>query len=331
MDVPALLRWYRAHARDLPWRAEVSPYRTLVSELMLQQTRVETVIPYFHRFLSEFPTVEALAAAPTERVLELWSGLGYYSRARNLQAAAQAVVARGGFPTTIEGLRELPGVGPYTAGAVGSIAMGLDAALVDGNVERVLSRLHAWERATKQQLWAAAEAGLPKGEAGDYNQSLMELGATTCTPKSPKCLICPVRGDCAGIGAPERYPAPKEKKAIPSATVHAVVVRRDGRILLARRPEQGLLAGLWELPQAEELGAINARIGMTLRDATFVGEVSHTFSHLHLLTRVHLAEADGEPQAIGYPDARFVPVHEVDGMALSTCARKTLRLTGSAR
>ncbi len=177
----------------------------------------------------DFPTVEALASAPTERVLERWSGLGYYSRARNLQKAAQAVVAGGGFPRTIEGLRALPGVGPYTAGAIGSIAFGLDAPVVDGNVERVLARLHAEPNPTKPWLWATAGEWLPLGEAGEYNQALMELGATVCVPRGPKCLVCPVRPDCQGVGSPERYPAAKVKKAVTrSRAVAAWIVREGG-------------------------------------------------------------------------------------------------------
>lgn len=324
MDVAALLGWYRAHRRRLPWREEVSPYRTLVSELMLQQTRVETVIPYFERFMTDFPTVEALAAAPEERVLERWSGLGYYARARNLQAAARAVVARGGFPTDLEGLRALPGVGPYTAGAVASIALGLDAPVVDGNVERVLSRIFAWEKATKTQLWEAAAGALPPGEAGDYNQALMELGATLCTPKGARCLLCPLRSDCRGD--PERHPAAKVKKEVPRAEAAAVALWRDGRLLLGRRPSPGLLAGLWELPTAEDPARALARVGLEGQAGPLLGEVRHVFTHLHLLTRVYAARAEGEAWPAGYPDLRWAPVEALDGMALSTLARKTLRL-----
>lgn len=329
MDVPALLAWYRANRRRLPWREEVSPYRTLVSELMCQQTRVETVVPYFERFLRDFPTVEALADAPLERVLERWSGLGYYSRARNLHNAAKAVVERGGFPRDAAGLRELPGVGPYTAGAVASIALGLDEPVVDGNVERVLCRWHAWERPAAKALWARARELVPRGEAGDWNQALMELGATVCTPRSPTCLLCPVRTGCAGAGDAERYPAKVEKKKSPEAKAVAALIRRDGRVLLARRPAEGLLAGLWELPQGpgdDLAGALRGRLGLDLRDAVPLGDVVHVFSHLRLTTRVFAAEADGEPAPVDYADARWVPVGEVDAMALSTLARKTLRL-----
>lgn len=336
MDVPALLAWYRAHRRSMPWREHVSPYRTLVSEIMLQQTRVETVIPYFERFMRDFPTVEALAEAPLERVLERWSGLGYYSRARNLHAAARAVASAGGFPKDAEGLRGLPGVGPYTAGAVASIALGLDEALVDGNVERVLCRQNAWAEDPKKigkRLWATARALLPKGEAGDFNQALMELGATVCTPLRPTCLTCPVRSTCAGVGAPDRYPAKVAKAAVPEANAVAARLWEDGRVLLAKRPAEGLLAGLWELPggPGDDLGAALAtRVGLALADATPLGVVTHVFSHLRLHTTVYAASATGEAVAAGgYQEVRWVPAAEVDGMALSTLARRTLSL-GSA-
>jgi A/G-specific adenine glycosylase len=336
MEVAALLAWYRAHHRSMPWRDVVSPYRTLVSEIMLQQTRVDTVIPYFERFMKEFPTVEALAEAPLERVLERWSGLGYYSRARNLHGAARAVATAGGFPKDAEGLRSLPGVGPYTAGAVASIALGLDEALVDGNVERVICRQMAWAedpKRIKARLWDKAREWLPKGHAGDFNQALMELGATICTPSSPLCLICPVRAGCAGVDAPERYPAKEKKAAVPEAVAVAALLRAEGRILLARRPPTGLLAGLWELPGAvgSDLGAALAdRLGLSLVDATALGTVTHVFSHLRLHTTVFEARADGVPVAGGgYQDVRWVPAGDVDGMALSTLTRRTLRL-GSA-
>ena len=331
MDSAALLTWYRAHRRPLPWREEVSPYRTLVSELMLQQTRVDTVIPYFERFLRAFPTVEALAAAPLEAVLERWSGLGYYSRARNLQGAAQAVVARGGFPTTVEGLRALPGVGPYTAGAVASIALGLDAAVVDGNVERVLCRQSGWAedpKRIKARLWAAAERLVPAGEAGDWNQALMELGATVCTPAHPRCLICPVRPSCVGVGDPERYPQKEPRPEVPTAQAVAAVATRDGALLLARRPEMGLLAGLWEPPMGEgtDVGAmLGRRLGLVVVEAAEVGRVTHVFSHLRLQVTVHTATVAGDAAARDYQDVRWVSRSAADGMALSTLARKLLR------
>ncbi|MFZ5481908.1 MAG: A/G-specific adenine glycosylase [Myxococcota bacterium] len=323
MNVPALLAWYRAHRRRMPWRDEVSPYRTLVSEIMLQQTRVDTVIPYFERFLRDFPTVDALAAAPLERVLERWSGLGYYSRARNLHACAKAIAAAGGFPRDAAGLRALPGVGPYTAGAIASIALGLDEPVVDGNVERVLARQHADARPAKAWLWATARDLLPRGEAGDFNQALMELGATVCAPQRPGCLICPVRASCRGADAPERYPAPPPKKTTPEAIAVAALIRDAGRVLLARRPPTGLLAGLWELPggMGDDLAAALAG-RVRVSDARPLGTVTHVFTHLRLHTTVYAAV--GEP--VLAEDLRWVAEAELDGMALSTLARRTIAL-----
>ncbi len=341
LDTAALLAWYRAQHRRMPWRDDVSAYRTLVSEIMLQQTRVDTVIPYFEKFMAAFPTVTDLAGAPLERVLERWSGLGYYSRARNLQAAARAIVANGGFPSEVRGLLELPGIGPYTAGAIASIALGQDEAVVDGNVERVLCRQGAWAedpKRIKARLWERARAILPPGQAGDFNQALMELGATVCTPSKPSCLLCPVRPSCAGVDAPELYPKKAPAAAVPSQVAVAAVIREEGRILLARRPATGLLAGLWELPggAGDTLAPVlRARLGLDVLDAQRLGDVTHVFSHLRLLTTVFEASVGGTPappcpvRTGDYQEVRWVPVASVDAMALSTLARKTLRL-GSA-
>ncbi len=329
-----LLSWYRAVKRDMPWRRDVSAYRTLVSELMLQQTRVETVIPYFERFTAEFPTVQALAAAPESRVLELWAGLGYYSRARNLQRAAQAVALAGGFPSTVEGLRALPGVGPYTAGAIASIALGLPAALVDGNVERVLARLHAMPdagAALRRRVWEQAEAAvlaaehLEVGSAGDHNQALMELGATVCTPRSPRCGSCPVATGCEGRGDPERYPAKEAKKASPTVSATALVQVVEGRVWLVRRPP-GLLGGLWEPPITAQWLA---------DPGESVGAVTHVFSHRKLIVDVRVrsgAARAREPQPLpepvlttgAYVEEAWVPLGEVEFRALSRLAWKVL-------
>ena len=336
MDTARLLDWYRRHRRSMPWREEVSPYRTMVSELMLQQTRVDTVIPYFHKFMEAFPTVEALAEAEEERVLERWAGLGYYRRARQLQAAAKAIVASGGFPSTAEGLRGLPGIGPYTAGAIASIALHLDEPVVDGNVERVLCRFDAKAEDPKKiaaQLWSRARALLPAGEAGDFNQALMELGATVCTPTSPRCLICPIREGCQGRGDPERYPKKPVKAATPEARACAVQLRRGDKILLARRPDTGLLAGLWEPPmgaQPNPAAVLSERLGLRLLRATPTHTVVHVFTHLRLTVEVWSGEAEGDPaplpcpSAPAYQDARWFSAADLETAALSTLARKLL-------
>lgn len=290
---------------------------------MLQQTRVDTVIPYFERFIARFPTPEALALEDEEIVLEYWSGLGYYSRARNLHRAARAVVALGGFPNNDEGLRTLPGVGPYTAGAVGAIALGLDSPLVDGNVERVFARFYAVEIPEKKWLWDTATRLLPRGEAGDYGQALMELGAMVCTPRGPRCLICPVNSGCSGKGNAEDYPAPKPKKAVPREQAVAFVVRGEGTFLLARRPNEGLLGGMWELPGArigEHAGWLPGRE---------LGSITHVFTHLHRVATVVEPASVGTTAALGYVEERFVTAEAAKTMALSTFARKTLKLVGS--
>ena len=253
-----LLSWFDQHRRDLPWRRTSDPYKIWLSEVMLQQTRVETVLPFYGRFLERFPTVEDLAKAAVEEVLALWSGLGYYRRARQLHAAARKVAAAGAFPSTVEGLLGLPGVGAYTAAAVASIAFGVAAPVMDGNVERVLSRLLALGEeprcggARRKLLTAAAELLDPR-RPGDSNQALMELGATLCSPRHPKCLLCPLLAGCraAGEGEPERYPLPRAKREPERHRVLVAVVADGGGVLLFRRPDDStLLAGTWELPWA---------------------------------------------------------------------------------
>ncbi|MEA2694383.1 MAG: A/G-specific adenine glycosylase [Acidobacteriota bacterium] len=256
----ALLAWFDRHRRDLPWRRTSDPYRIWLSEVMLQQTRVETVLPYYERFLLRFPTIEALAAAEVEEVLALWSGLGYYRRARQLHAAARQVAASGaGFPRTLAGLRELPGVGDYTAAAVGSIAFGIAEPVLDGNVVRVLSRFLALEedprsRGGRDRLLAAGREFLAAERPGDSNQAMMELGATLCLPKAPRCLLCPLATGCraAAAGEQDRYPPPKRRRETVRVRLVVAVVEGPGGLLLFRRPEGStLLAGTWELPWVE--------------------------------------------------------------------------------
>lgn len=251
-----LLAWFDLHRRDLPWRRTHDPYAIWLSEVMLQQTRVETVLPFYNRFLERFPTVADLARAGIEEVLTLWSGLGYYRRARQLHAAARKIAELGAFPATLEGLLALPGIGAYTAAAVASIAFGVVTPVMDGNVERVLSRCLALEADPKssgarRQLLAAAAELLDLSRPGDSNQALMELGATLCSPRRPKCLLCPLRPGCraAREGDPERYPVGRVKREPERHRLAVAVVERNGGVLLFRRPEDSaLLAGTWELP-----------------------------------------------------------------------------------
>lgn len=339
--------WYAAHARVLPWRSEPTPYRVWMSEIMLQQTRVDTAIPYFERFQEAYPTVEELAAAPEEEVLSHWAGLGYYRRARSLHAAARMVVERGGFPDTVEGLLELPGVGRYTAGAIASIAFQLPAPILDGNVARVLSRLLAYEGvvdkpAGQRHLWAAAELLVDPADPSGHNQGLMELGALICSPRSPRCEDCPLMEDCQGRagGQVERYPIKTpRKKPVKVRAVAGLLLDPDRGILLARRPEGGLLGGLWEVPGGdwpERIsasvalgGAWNDRLGVQVQIGGLLGEVEHIFTHRRLRLVVHEIESvQGEPVAQGYPEVRWVDRQAILQMPLSRLTQKVLATVG---
>ncbi len=252
-----ILDWYSQHGRVLPWRDNPDPYSVWVSEIMLQQTRVDTVIPYFQRWMDRFPVVEKLAAATEQEVLSQWEGLGYYSRARNLYKAAGMIVEKygGRLPDDLVELRKLPGVGKYTVGAIASMAFGVDAPTLDANIRRVFSRVfNVVEPADSAQgekiLWGLAEKHLPKGRAGDYNQALMDLGAAICLPHNPDCQHCPLKNLCKArmLGIQELRPALKPKYKIPHFIVTAAVIKRNGKILLAKRPSRGLLGGMWEFP-----------------------------------------------------------------------------------
>jgi A/G-specific adenine glycosylase len=299
-DAALLLGWYDRHRRDLPWRARpgetADPYRVWLSEIMLQQTTVVTVAPYFARFVARWPDIRALAAATLDEVLHEWQGLGYYARARNLHACARAVVARHGgvFPRDPVALRALPGIGDYTAAAIAAIAFDHPSAAVDGNVERVVARLFAVAEAlpqAKPRLWALATALVPQERAGDFAQAMMDLGAVLCTPRRPRCVLCPWRGDCAAAaaGIQERLPARAEK---PERPVRYGVVfwleRDDGAVMLRRRPEKGLLGGMIELPSTPwretpwgEAEAINGAPAATEWSA-LPGTVQHGFTHFRL-------------------------------------------------
>ncbi|HIS69405.1 MAG TPA: A/G-specific adenine glycosylase [Candidatus Gallacutalibacter stercoravium] len=293
--VEPLLAWYGKNARVLPWREQPTPYRVWISEIMLQQTRVEAVKPYFERFIARLPDVAALANVEEDELLKLWEGLGYYSRARNLQRAAQQIMRLygGNLPADPAALLALPGVGEYTAGAVASIAFGLPVPAVDGNVLRVFARVTASQGdITSPQVRAAArnaaQAVIPADRPGDFNQALMELGATVCLPNgAPQCLLCPVRELCAARqeGQEGNLPvrAPKKPRRVEQRTVF-VLCSEDGRIALHKRPSKGLLAGLWELPNVEgwltpeEAGRFAPRL--CLGPAQPLGEAKHIFTHV---------------------------------------------------
>ena len=269
-----LLRWYRKHGRDLPWRRTDDPYAIWIAEVMLQQTRVETVGPYFGRWLAAFPDIRSLARAPEQRVLKVWEGLGYYSRARNLHEAAQVVASRygGRLPRTVAELRCLPGIGPYTAGAIASIAFGERASVLDGNVARVLARLFDVRVPVdspkgRRLLWQLANACLPARRTGDHNQALMDLGATICRPKDPDCAACPLSGLCLAAERRTQHKRPVRlgRRATPSHVHASAVIKRRGRFLLIRRPANGLLGGLWEFPQVRLNGSSTAGLTRLLR------------------------------------------------------------------
>jgi len=310
-----LLAWYAVNARTLPWRGHPDPYAVWVSEIMLQQTQVETVSPYFERWMARFPTLEALAAASEQEVLALWEGLGYYSRARNLWRAARQVWEAGGqMPRTAADLALLPGVGRYTAAAIASMAFGQDEAALDGNIRRVLARvfnvtLPARSPEGERQLWALAQQHLPPGRAGDYNQALMDLGSQICTPRAPACLVCPLQALCqaAALGLQAERPVMSARPPVPLWTVTAAVIWRADRVLIARRPSRGLLGGLWEFPGgklepgetlpeglrreiAEEL-AVEIAVGAEL------GVYRHAYTHFKVVLHAFACTlVTGEPQ-----------------------------------
>ena len=254
-----LLNWYKKHGRTLPWRDHPDPYAVWVSEIMLQQTRVDTVIPYFEKWMKLFPDIPVLANADEQTVLNTWEGLGYYSRARNLHKAAKIVAEKfgGELPRNLDDLRSLPGIGRYTVGAIASMAFKMDEPTLDGNLRRVFSRLFdvtefADSPTGEKILWGLAAENLPKGKAGDYNQALMDLGATICLPKNPRCLLCPLMEICEARknGTQDLRPVLKLKKQAPHYVHAAVVVIERGRVLLHQRPADGLLGGMWEFPNA---------------------------------------------------------------------------------
>ena len=319
-----LTAWYARGHRDLPWRRTTDPYRIWISEIMLQQTRAQAVIPYFERFLERFPAVEALAAAAEEEVLALWSGLGYYSRARNLRKAALEIGAAGGFPRDYEALRALAGIGDYTAAAVGSIAFGLPHAVVDGNVLRVVARVEndsadIGAGRTRERFREVAQGWLDAGDPGGFNQALMELGATVCLPRNPLCLVCPLAEVCSArrSGTAAELPVKLRKQQAVRIGGELLVVERRGRVLLRQRDAaSSRMAGFWDLPSPQDLPGA--------KKGPRIGAIRHTITHHHYtldVRRATIARADRD----GF---RWFAPAALEAIPFSTTARKALKLAG---
>lgn len=365
-----LLKWYRAEGRDLPWRRSRDPYRVWVSEIMLQQTRVRTAAPYYQRFLQRFPTVHELASAPLDDVLKQWQGLGYYTRARNLHRAAQRLVASSfsTWPRTAEDWRSVPGVGRYTAAAIASICHNEPVAALDGNIRRVLSRLNAIgsavsKRVLTEKLWRVAQATLDPDSPGDFNQSLMELGATICLPRTPRCAACPLRTHCAArrAGIQHELPRATTRGRPPVVQAVACAVWRQERLLMLQRRPAGLLGGLWELPgvrlDADDhtspsraaggttapdpvdgsrlRGWLNREYGLQMTDVRLLGHVVHEFTHqrrmVHVFEGTCIAGRLARLAGAGHIRAVWVRPAALERLALARLDQKILRVVKQAR
>lgn len=334
-----LLAWYMSNKRDLPWRRTRDPYKIWVSEVMLGQTRVETVIPYWERFTEQFPDVKSLAEAPEEDVLKQWEGLGYYSRVRNLQAAVREVHTRynGRVPDTLEEISSLPGVGPYTAGAVLSIAYNVPVPAVDGNVFRVLSRIFLIEDdiskpAARKKFEGLAEFLIPPGEAANFNQALMEFGAKVCIPKYPRCGGCPLQDICEAYkeGMQEDLPNKPKKKAPRPLDIATAIITQQDSVLIIRRPASGLLAGMWEFPSVEQqpdesaetalIRLFRDKWGSSLTAEAHFANVQHTFSHLHWNLQAFTCRLLGDVAETA--DVRWIAVDKLRDYAMPVAHQK---------
>ena len=341
-----LLEWYARSARSLPWRSDPQPYAVWVSEIMLQQTRVETVLPYFYHWMERFPTIKDLAAADVQDVLQLWEGLGYYSRARNLHQAARRVVAEfdGQLPAERGDLESLPGIGHYTAGAITSIAFGQDAIALDGNLRRVAARIFniavpARSPQGEKLLLENLQKSLPSGHAGDFNQALMDLGSSICTPREPDCSHCPLQSICqaAALGVQLERPVLDRRPASPHFLVTAAVIRRGTAVLITRRPAKGLLGGMWEFPGGKlEAGEtlpeclvreILEELGAEIQVGQEIGVFRHAYTHFKVT--LHAFEAvlkSGEPQALHADDLKWVRVEELSTFPMGKIDRQISRV-----
>ncbi len=337
-----LLTWYRVNKRKLPWRdlPRRDPYAVWVSEIMLQQTRVETVIPYFEKWMRLFPTIQILAAASEQEVLNVWEGLGYYNRARNLHKAAQIVTEKyhGELPRDLSELHKLPGIGRYTVGAIASMAFGMDEPTLDGNLRRVFARLFdvtepADSPAGEKTLWKLAAENLPKGAAGDYNQALMDLGATICLPKNPRCSICPLMRLCKAriASTQEQRPVLKPKKKTPHVIHAAGAIVQRGRVLLARRPSKGLLGGLWEFPNGRVSGdpardltkALKTEYRLKVRRGDALGIVRHAYTHFKITEHVFYCAPLSIPKE---KNLKWVRIEELEDYPMGKIDRQISRM-----
>ncbi|WP_154987320.1 A/G-specific adenine glycosylase [Laceyella tengchongensis] len=338
-----LLDWYNRNRRDLPWRKDQDPYKIWVSEIMLQQTRVDTVIPYFQRFIEQFPTLDDLAKAPEEQVIKAWEGLGYYSRVKNLHAAVKEVSAHYGsrVPDDLETISKLKGIGPYTAGAVLSIAYNKKAAAVDGNVMRVFSRLFALTddialASTRKKMEHIALQLIPEDAPGDFNQALMELGALICTPSSPQCLFCPLQSVCNAYAEGIEEELPRKKKAKPPKRMDMVMLwlTQDERALVEKRPDEGLLAGMWGLPTIhlaeakdplDEAYRFCDKNGLDVTNVTVAGKFEHIFSHQHWKVTVLRGDVKRADDTAS-PSLTWMSAQQIKDKPFSNVYRKALQL-----
>jgi A/G-specific adenine glycosylase len=340
--VDELIDWFERHARELPWRHDRTPYRIWVAEVMLQQTRVESASPYYRRFLERFPTLESLAAASMEEVLKVWEGLGYYARARHLHAAARQVIDQheGRLPDTFDALQALPGIGPYTAGAIASLAFERPVVALDGNARRVLARLFAVEgnprrSSTQRRLKELAQALLPPDRPGPFNEALVELGATVCRPRSPRCSQCPLAANCRAHheGREEDFPERAPSRAIPHYDVSAAAVFRDDEVLIAQRHPESFLGGLWEFPggkrEADESleECLVREMKEELDVDVEVGEqflsLQHVYSHFRItLYAFRCRLKDGTPRCLECADFRWVKPQELDDLPMAVTDRQ---------
>jgi A/G-specific adenine glycosylase len=338
-----LLNWYAKYKRVLPWRDHPDAYAVWVSEIMLQQTRVETVIPYFEKWMKLFPTVKKLANANEQDVLNTWEGLGYYSRARNLHKAAKIVTEKfnGELPRNLEDLQSLPGIGKYTVGAIASMAFKMDEATLDGNLRRVFSRLFdvnefADSPTGEKMLWQLARENLPKGQAGDYNQALMDLGATICLPKNPKCLICPLLKFCKAQknGTQALRPVLKPKKKTPHYIDVAAVITKRGKVLLNQRPADGLLGNMWEFPHArveqnpaEELvKCLKTQTKLQVKQKEALGIVTHAYTHFKVTVHVYQCDLISIPKN---KKLKWVKIDDLENYPMGKIDRQIATMTKS--